>query len=334
MNRLRLLCRLAIGLALLAGLVTASVAAPLRLMVAGLDKQIYLPALLAERLGYFAAQGLQVELLSESSGVHAEDQLLTGAVQGVVGFYDHTIALQAKGKFVQAVVQLGQAPGEALLVAATRAEGLRSLAALQGRTLGVTGLGASTQGLTQYLAAQQGIGPAALHFVAVGSGDSFATALQQGRIDAGTTSEPTATRLLRSGQARLLADLRTPAATRQLLGGPYPGACLYVSSRWAAAHADELQRVVNALVQALRYIASHGAEQIADQLPTELLQADRASYVAALQAGKAMFTPDGRMPAGGPETVLRVMQATQRSLQGRAIDLDRTTTDAFVRSAR
>lgn len=334
MNRPRLLCRLAIGLALLAGLVTAGMAAPLRLMVAGIDKQIYLPAVLAERLGYFAAQGLQVELLSESSGVHAEDQLLTGAVQGVVGFYDHTIALQAKGKFVQAVVQLGQAPGEALLVAASQAEGLTSLAALEGRTLGVTGLGASTQWLTQYLAAQQGIGPAALHFVAVGSGESFAAALRQGRIDAGTTSEPTATRLLRSGQARLLADLRTPVATRQLLGGPYPGACLYVSSRWAAGHADELQRVVAALVQALRYIASHGAEQIADQLPPELLQPDRGTYVAALQAGKTMFTPDGRMPAGGPETVLRVMQATQRGLQGRVIDLERTYTDAFVRAAR
>ncbi|URI07224.1 ABC transporter substrate-binding protein [Aquincola tertiaricarbonis] len=337
MNWPTLLCRLALGLALLAGLATvskASMAAPLRLMVAGIDKQIYLPAVLAERLGYFAAQGLQVELLSESSGVHAEDQLLTGAVQGVVGFYDHTIALQAKGKFVQAVVQLGQAPGEALLVAAARAEGLRSLSALEGRTLGVTGLGASTQGLTQYLAAQQGLKPAALHFVAVGSGDSFATALQQGRIDAGTTSEPTVTRLLRSGQAQLLADLRTPAATRQLLGGPYPGASLYVSTRWAAGHADELQRVVNALVQALRYIAGHSAGQIADQLPPEYLQGDRAAYVAALQASLPMFTPDGVMPAGGPETVLRVMQATQRGLQGRVIDLERTYTDAFARAAR
>ena len=46
------------------------------------------------------------------------------------------------------------------------------------------------------------------------------------------------------------------------------------------------------------------------------------------------FAPDGVMPAGGPETVLRVMQATQRGLQGRVIDLERTYTDAFARAAR
>ena len=63
------------------------------LMVGGLDKQIYLPAMLAQQLGYFREQGLDVELDSEPAGVQAEDELLAGAVQGVVGFYDHTIDL-------------------------------------------------------------------------------------------------------------------------------------------------------------------------------------------------------------------------------------------------
>jgi len=108
-------CRFAAVVALLPAASLASAADTIRIMVAGIDKQIYLPATLAQRLGYFTAQGLSVELSSEASGVHAEDQLLTGAVQAVVGFYDHTISLQAKGKFVQAVVQFSQAPGEAVL---------------------------------------------------------------------------------------------------------------------------------------------------------------------------------------------------------------------------
>ena len=39
------------------------------LMVGGSDKQIYLPATLAQRLGYFRDQGLDVALESEPSGV-------------------------------------------------------------------------------------------------------------------------------------------------------------------------------------------------------------------------------------------------------------------------
>src|SRR5437868_9052774 len=117
------------------------------IMVGGYEKQIYLPAKLAESLGYFKDEGLDVELLTEPSGVHAEDELLAGAVQGVVGFYDHTIDLQAKGKFVQSVVQFAQAPGEAELVA-TRLAAITSPADFKGRALGVTGLGSSTHFLT------------------------------------------------------------------------------------------------------------------------------------------------------------------------------------------
>ena len=58
-------------------------------------------AKLTEQLGYFKDEGLDVEILSQPAGVDAENELLAGAVQGVVGFYDHTIDLQSKGKEVQ-----------------------------------------------------------------------------------------------------------------------------------------------------------------------------------------------------------------------------------------
>ena len=336
MNRLAITTfarRLTVGVGLLVAAATAGAGDTIRIMVAGIEKQIYLPATLAERLGYFKAQGLVVQLLSETSGVHAEDQLLTGAVQGVVGFYDHTIDLQAKGKFVQAVVQFGQAPGEAEVVASRLAGTIRSPADFKGRTLGVTGLGSSTQLLTQYLAATHGLKAAEMRFVAVGSGDSFVAALRQGRIDAGTTSEPTVSRLLQTGDARLLVDLRTPQSTEKLLGGVYPGACLYVTTRWAASHRAEVQRLVNALVQALRYIATHSAEEIAAQLPAEHMHGDRPLYVAALRDSKAMFIADGAMPPSGPETVLKVIQRVNRSVQGKAIDLTRTYTTEFTSAA-
>src|SRR3954469_7570967 len=117
--------RWALARALAAAACALACAAParaqaLRLMVGGVEKQIYLPVALADRLGYFKEQGLDVQVLSDTSGGHAEDGLLTGSVQGVVGFYDHTIDLQAKGKFVQAVVQFSRAPGEAVVVDARK----------------------------------------------------------------------------------------------------------------------------------------------------------------------------------------------------------------------
>ena len=200
---------------------------------------------MAARLGYFGDEGLDVELLTEPSGVHAEDELLAGAEQGVVGFYDHTIDLQAKGKLVLSVVlsvvQSGQAPGEVELVATRLAGKVRDLAALKGLRLGVTGLGSSTDFLSRYLLISQGLRPDDATLLAVGAGDTFVQALAQQTIAAGMTSEPTASRLLKSGAARSLVDLRTPEQARAALGGLYPAACLYMGSAWVGDHPHPAQ---------------------------------------------------------------------------------------------
>ena len=308
--------------------------ATIQLMVGGVEKQIYLPVALADRLGYFKEQGLDVQVLSDTSGGHAEDGLLTGSVQGVVGFYDHTIDLQAKGKFVQAVVQFSQAPGEAVVVATRKADVIRTPADFRGHVLGVTGLGSSTHLLMQYLVAEHGVKKGEVTISGVGAGDGFSEALRTGRIDVGMTTEPTASRLLKSGDARLLVDLRTPEQAASELGGLYPAACLYMSSPWISTHRDEVQRLVNALVKSLRFISAHGAAEIAAELPPDYMAGDRALYVSTLQQSKSMFTADGVMPAGGPANVLRIMRLTERTVGGKPIDLSRTYTTEFAQAAR
>jgi NitT/TauT family transport system substrate-binding protein len=53
-----------------------------------------------------------------------------------------------------------------------------------------------------------------------------------------------------------------------------------------------------------------------------------------LKAGKEMFTPDGRMPKGGPETVLAVLSRIMPGVRTGTIDLSRTYTTEFVDTAR
>ena len=47
-----------------------------------------------------------------------------------------------------------------------------------------------------------------------------------------------------------------------------------------------------------------------------------------------MFTPDGMMPEGGPETVLAVLSGFSKSVQGKQIDLSKTYTTEFVKNAK
>ncbi len=310
----------------------------LTLMVSGTAKMIYLPATLAQRLGYFRDEGLDVELLSQPAGVDAESELLTGFAQGVVGFYDHTIDLQAKGKEVRAIVVFSQVPGEAEVVSTRLPATVQSMHDLRGRTLGVTGLGSSTSFLTRYLMAQQGMSAADYTMLPVGAEHSFVNALRSGRIDAGMTTDPTVSRMVRNSEARILLDLRTLESTRAALGGPYPAACLYLQTEWLEAHPDVAAKLARAFVRTLRYLHTHSADAIAAHMPAEFRRDHPELYVKALAAALPTFSTDGRMPDDGPPTVLRVLAASNANARDKLInshiDLSRTYTNQFVDQAR
>jgi NitT/TauT family transport system substrate-binding protein len=299
------------------------------IMVGGITKLIYLPARLTEQLGYFKDEGLNVELLSQPAGVDAENELLAGAVQGVVGFYDHTIDLQTKGKDVKAIVVFGQVPGEVEMVSSKAADSIKSMADVKGKTLGVTGLGSSTSFLTQFLASQHGIASTEYSMLPVGADASFIAAVKQGRIDAGMTTEPTVSALQKTGDAKVLVDMRTVDGTRAALGGTYPAASLYVQDAWAASHKAQAAKLAHAFVRTMQFIHTHSAEEIAAKMPDDY-QKDKVLYVSALKASLPMYTADGKMPADGPATVLKVLASFNPSVKGKHVDLARTYTNEFV----
>ncbi|MDE3239496.1 MAG: ABC transporter substrate-binding protein [Paracoccaceae bacterium] len=321
--------RLGCAVLWLATCLGAAQAETVSLMVGGQEKQIYLPVVLAEKLGYFRDEGLDVRVLSEPAGIEAADEMLAGAVQGVIGFYDHNIELQSLGKYTMSVVQLGVAPGEAEMIT-SRAPQVKGVGDLKGHRLGVTGLGSSTDFLTRYLLAKAGLKPGAAVLIPVSAGDTLISAMETGQVEAAMTTEPTVSRLIALHQARVLVDLSTDRATRAALGGPYPAACLYMEAGWVEAHRPVVKRLVAALVRSLHFIATHDGAEIAEHVPRGFYAGDRAMYVAALDAGKGMFSPDGLMPEGGPQSVLKVLREVLPTVRSAPIDLSRTYTNAFV----
>ncbi|WP_028220550.1 ABC transporter substrate-binding protein [Paraburkholderia oxyphila] len=311
-------------------------AEPIRLMMGGMSKIVYLPAVLASQLGYFKDEGLDVQVVSGPTGIDTSTELIAGAIEGAVGFYDHTLDLQSRGQDVLSVVVLQRATGLAEL-ASTRPQGGRELAgaaamnAARGKRLGVTGFGASTWMITRFLLARAGVAPGDYTVVPLASDTRFVEAFEQGTIDAGMVEEPTATRLLTSGAARVVVDMRTVEQTQHWLGGPYAGACLYLRRSWMLEHRRETGQMVQALTRALRFIGTHSAGQIAAVLPPEVVGNDRAGYVRALASAQSGFSQDGLMPDGAPQTVLKVLMTAGSGLTARHVDLSKTYTNEFVK---
>lgn len=323
---------------LLSAALTAAAALPasaqtkVKIMVGGLDKQIYLPAKLADQLGHFKDEGLDVELFNSNSGSQAATALLAREVQAVVGFYDHTIDLQSKGKIITNVVQLLVAPGEVELVSAKTPQ-YADPKNWKGQALGVTGLGSATDFLTRFIAVKAGLRAQDVTAVPVGAGDTFLSALTQGKIVAGMTTEPTVQRALTQGAATIAIDLRTPETTRAALGGDYPASCVYMDAAFLAGNKDTAQKIVNAFVKTLKWMDAHSPEEIADKMPKDYLAGERDLYVKGLREGRKQFSTDGRMPEGAAENVLAVLKAFSPSVQNKTIDLAKTYTAEFVNKA-
>ncbi len=305
----------------------------IKIMVGGISKQIYLPNELSQELGFFKDEGLDVTLIDEASGQSSEQQVLTGGVQAGSGSYNHTIELQAAGKTMESVVQLQTAPGEALMVSTKVADKIKSASDLKGANMGVTELGSGTQTLSTAILGQVGINADNVHFLPVGAGATFLAAMQQGRIAAGMTTEPTISKVIASGAGKVLVDLRTPETTKAALGGEYPFISLFMNTSYVNSHKDVVQHLVNAYVKTLKWMSTHSAAEIADKVPADYYAGDKAAYIAALEGQKNSFTTDGVMPSAAAQTVLDIETKYVPAVTGKTIDLSKTYTNEFASKA-
>ena len=304
----------------------------LKLMVGGLSKQIYLPNKLTEALGYFREQHLDVTLIDEGSGQASEDEVIAGNVDAGSGAYSHPWELNTLGKKIETICQFGIAPGEAEVVDAsqTNISGPRDLA---GKNLGVTDLGSGTHVLSQALLGVAGVDPTSAHYIPVGAGDTFIAAIDQKKIVAGMTTEPTITRLTTSGKGKILISLLTPADTRKALGGDYPFIGIFAKNSWVNGNKDTAQRLVNAYVKTLKWMKSHSAAEIADKMPADYLKPTRDLYIQALQNQLQIFGTDCKMPTGGPETVQKIESTYVSKYKGKSANLSETYTNDFASKA-
>jgi len=306
------------------------------IMVGGIDKVIYLPAKLTEQLGYFKEQGVNVKLLTEPAGAQAENVLISGDVQGVVGFYDHTVDLQTKGKCIQSVVQFADVPGEAEMVSTGKAGDVASPAAFKGKKLGVTSPGSSTDFLTRALAVRNGVKTSDYTTVKAGAGPTFISTLDNGGIDAGMTTDPTIAKLTTTGKAKVMVDMRTEEGTRKALGGLYPASSLYMDCAYVKSHAETVQKLANAFVKTLGWIKEHKPAEIAAKMPADYSGGDAKLYEKSIADSISMFTEDGVMPAEGAKNVLEVLAQFSPNVKGKkdTVDLSKTYTTEFVTKAK
>jgi sulfonate transport system substrate-binding protein len=306
------------------------------LAVGGQPLYIYLPVTLASQLGYFKDAGVDVDIIDVAGGAKALEALLGGSADVVCGFIDHTIEMQAQGKAIRMFVLYDRYPGLVLAVTKSgQSRGLKSIADLRGAKIGVTAPGSSTHFFAQYLLSKNGIPVDQESYIGIGTAATAVAAARRGAVDALVNVDPTITILTKSGDAAILADTRTTLGTLRVFGGPYPAGGLYAAPAFIDRNPRTVQALATASVRALHWIKTHTAAEIAERMPPQFYQSDKALYVTSLAANLEMFSPDGRIALAGAQTIAKVLSQFDRTVVANAarINPSQAFTNQFVDQA-
>ncbi|KRI00477.1 ABC transporter substrate-binding protein [Curvibacter sp. PAE-UM] len=302
--------------------------------VGGKASFYYLPLTLAEQLGYFKAEGLEVEISDFAGGARALQAVVGGSADVVSGAYEHTINLQNKGQMFQAFVLQGRAPQIALGISNKTLPGYKSVADLKGKKIGVTAPGSSTNMMANLVLSRAGIKAGDVSFIGVGTSAGALTALRSGQIDAICNIDPVMTMLEQKGDVRIVFDTRTLKGTREVFGGPMPAACLYAPMEFLQKNPNTAQALTNAIVHGLKWLQTAGPSDIIKTVPESYLLGDRGLYLASFDKVRESIALDGVFPEEGGKTALRALASFDATLKADKIDLAKTWTNQFAARAK
>jgi NitT/TauT family transport system substrate-binding protein len=332
--------------ALLAAAGAAAVAAPalraqgkpekakLSIAVGGKAAFYYLPLTISEQLGYFKAEGLDIEISDFAGGAKALQALMGNSADVVSGAYEHTINMQSKNQYIESIVLMGRAPQIAMGVSTKAVPNYKGLADLRGKKIGVSAPGSSTNMVANLVLSRAGIKASDVSYVGVGTASGALSALRSGQIDAMSNTDPVMTMLEQKGDVRIISDTRTLKGTQDVFGGLMPAACFYTHADFVKANPNTCQALANAIVHGLKWLQTAGPSDIIKTVPESYLLGDRALYLASFAKVREAIALDGIMPEDGARTALRALASFEPAIKPERIDLAKTFTNDLARRAK
>ena len=301
--------------------------------VGGKSALYYLPLTITERLGYFKDEGLNVRISDFAGGTRSLEAVVGGSADVVSGSYEHTINMQSKKIFFQGFVLAGASPQISIGIATAKAASYKSPKDLKGLRVGVSAPGSSTNMVINFFIAKGGLKPTDISVLGIGAGSTVIAAIDQGRVDVVSQTDPAMTILEKDGKIKIIAETRTPEGTEKLFGGPMPAASLYAPIEFIRKNPNTVQALTNAMVRALLWMQEASPQQILDTVPEEYLLGNKAMYLFAYNNVKTAFSKDGQFSEAGAKTTLKAIASFNPAVRPETVKLADTYTNEFVKKA-
>ena len=295
----------------------------------------HLPLVLADQLGVFKNEGLQIDWLECESGLQAVQMALNGQADVVSGAFEHTLDLQARGLNYRAFVLQGRAPQMSVGLATRKALAIKSLADLKSLKMGISSLGSGTHWLAQQWLLKSKLAAENVHFIELGSTTGqLVEAVRGGSVDALCHIDPVMHYLEQKNDLRILADTRTLVSSQRMFGGPMLSACLFGKGEFLQKRADVALTLTRGVVRALQWLKTAGPSDILKMVPSYNWMGDRAIYLGALENVRDTYSLDGMFSKDALQTAWRTRASRVSTDRANWTTLEKTYTNEFTLIAK
>jgi NitT/TauT family transport system substrate-binding protein len=209
----------------------------------------YAQAYLAQEKGLFEKNNVEVELILEKSITESSGLFTNGEVDGCFGVFADTIMMNTKGAPAKGVCIMDYSDTGDVIIGKPE---IQSLDGLAGKTVSFEGVNSFSHIFVLSALEKAGVHESDVRFENINASDVLA-ALEENRIDAGHTWEPTKSQALKKGY-KILATT-----------GDYPGIItdvLVFTPKIIEEKPDEIRAIVKSLFEAQDYLKEHRDEAV------------------------------------------------------------------------
>jgi len=294
----------------------------------------YLPLTIAEQLGYFKDEGLDVEISDFDGGSKALQAVVGGSADVVSGAWENAIDQQPKGLQLQGFVLQGRYPMICVGIAKAKAASYKSPKDLKGMKIGVSAPGSSTNRMVLHLLAKDGLKGDDVSIIGVGTSASVVSAITSGQIDAVSNLDPAIAILENMGAIVLIANTRTAKGTEAVFGSAdMPAGALYAPVSFVQKNPNTVQALTNAMVRALLWLQKATPEQVVATVPPAYLLGNKDAYASSYARLKEAFSPDGMFTEAGAQNTLKYLAAFNPAIKPAEIKLGQTFDNSYAQKA-
>jgi NitT/TauT family transport system substrate-binding protein len=307
--------------------------------VAGIDT-MYSMVYATMKLGFFAAEGLDVEHINSQSGPRSKQMLAAGQVLIATSGINDSVALSLAGKPSTAVFSLDRRVPLANILVHNDSLGpgkLQTVADLAGKTIAVTQPQSTTWLMAVYLADRFGIKD---KVTVRGLGDTMTMlgAVKSKQVDATIATMSMIDTAVQEGWGAPLFDVTDDETWHRVFGGDVPGLGCYVLSESIDKRGPAIQAFVNAMVKGSDWVHANSPEAIVELTLADYLggMPKHAALRAAASHKKSLWNYGNVLEKPGYDRLMAIMgdgrQFSNEEL--RRVPYEKAVDMSFVRKAR